>query len=248
VGPLAPLGINLTFLISQIVNFILLLLILRLWAWKPILDMLEKRKQTIAQGLEDARVAAEARANAEKEAAGILAKAQKDAAQVVREASERADKLAVDIKVAAEKEAQKLHEAAAAEAEQAKLQHLGELRGQVAALAMAATHKLIGESLDEKRQRSLLAEFFSGVKGGKVVVLEGEAVSGASAEVTTALPLTAEEQETVRKDVLARLGGGATMSFRVDPRILGGMIVRVGDRVVDGSVAGKLENLRQSLV
>jgi len=246
-GPLTPLGINLTFLISQIVNFILLLVILRLWAWKPILNMLEKRKQTISQGLEDARVAAEARANAEKEAAGILAQAQKDAAEVVRQAGERADKLALEIKVAAEQEAQRLHEEAAAEAEQAKLQHLGELRGQVAALAIAATHKLIGESLDEKRQRSLLAEFFSGVKGGRVVVLEGEAVSGASAEITTALPLTGEEQEIVRKDVLAKLGGGATTSFRVDPRILGGMVVRIGDRVVDGSVAGQLENLRQSL-
>ena len=39
--------------------------------------------------------------------------------------------------------------------------------------------------------------------------------------MTTALPLTSEEQETVRKDVLARLGGGATTTFRVDPRILG---------------------------
>jgi len=247
VGPLTPLGINLTFLISQIVNFILLLIILRLWAWKPILSMLEKRKQTIAQGLEDARVAAEARANAEKEAAGVVAQAHKDAAQVIREASERAEKVTLEIKAAAEAEAKALREAAAVEAEQTKLQHLGELRGQVGALAMAATQKLIGESLDEKRQRSLLAEFFSGVKGGKIAVLEGEAVSGASAEVTTALPLTTEEQETVRKDVLARLGGGATTTFRVDPRILGGMVVRLGDRVVDGSVAGKLDNLRQSL-
>jgi F-type H+-transporting ATPase subunit b len=247
VGPLAPLGINLTFLISQIVNFILLLLILRLWAWKPILNVLEKRKQTIAQGLEDARVAAEARANAEKQAADILAKAQKDAAQVVRDASDRAEVVAHGIKAGAEGEAKTILSAAAAEAERARLQHLGELRGQVAALAMAATHKLIGESLDEKRQRSMLAEFFSGVKGGKVAVLEGEAVAGASAEVTTALPLTADEQETVRKDVLAKLSGGATTSFRVDPRILGGMVVRIGDRVVDGSVAGKLENLRQSL-
>jgi F-type H+-transporting ATPase subunit b len=248
VGPLAPLGINLTFLISQIVNFILLLLVLRLWAWKPILSMLEKRKQAIAQGLEDARVAAEARANAEKEAAEILARAQKDAAQVVREASERAEKVAHEIKAGAEGEAKTVLTAAAAEAEQARLQHLGELRGQVAALAMAATQKLIGESLDEKRQRSLLSEFFSGVKGGKVVVLEGEAASGAtSAEVTTALPLTAEEQETVRKDVLSRMSSGATTSFRVDTRILGGMVIRIGDRVVDGSVAGKLENLRQSL-
>jgi F-type H+-transporting ATPase subunit b len=247
VGPLAPLGINLTFLISQIVNFILLLLILRLWAWKPILSMLEKRKQTIAQGLEDARVAAEARANAEKEAADVLATAHKDAAQVIRDASDRAEKVAHEIRAGAEAEAKDLRNAAAVEAEQTKLQQLGELRGQVAALAMAATQKLIGESLDEKRQRSLLAEFFSGVKGGKVVVLEGETVGGASAEFTTALPLTAEEQETVRKDVLSRLGTGATASFRVDPRILGGMVIRIGDRVVDGSVAGRLEDLRQSL-
>lgn len=246
-GPLTPLGINLTFLISQIVNFILLLLVLRLWAWKPILSMLEKRKQTIAQGLEDARVAAEARANAEKEAEGVLAQAQKDAAQVIRAATERAEKVALELKVAAEHEAEAQRKASTAEAEQAKLQHLGELRGQVAALAMAATHKLIGESLDEKRQRALLAEFFSGVKGGKVTVLVGEALSGANAEVTTALPLTPEEQETVRKDVLAKIGTEATTSFRVDPRILGGMVVRIGDRVVDGSVAGKLDNLRQSL-
>lgn len=245
-GPLAPLGINLTFLISQIVNFILLLLVLRLWAWKPILSMLEKRKQTIAQGLEDARVAAEARANAEKEAADVLARAHRDAAQVIREASDRADKVGLEIKASAEAEAKNMRNAAAVEAEQTQLQQLGELRGQVAALAIAATQKLIGESLDEKRQRALLAEFFSGVKGGKVAVLEGEAVSGASAEVTTALPLTPDEQETVRKDVLAK-AGGATTTFRVDPRILGGMVVRIGDRVVDGSVAGKLENLRQSL-
>jgi len=52
---LAPLGINLTFLISQIVNFVVLLIVLRVWAWKPILNMLEKRREKITQGLEDAR-------------------------------------------------------------------------------------------------------------------------------------------------------------------------------------------------
>jgi F-type H+-transporting ATPase subunit b len=211
VGPLAPLGINLTFLISQIVNFILLLLVLRLWAWKPILSMLEKRKQTIAQGLEDARVAA-SRANGK--GAGF-SRAQ-GRAQVVREASERAEKVGHEIKAGAEAEAKTVLTAAAVEAEQARLQHLGELRGQVAALAMAATQKLIGESLDEKRQRTLLAEFFSGVKGGKVVVLEGESASGAtSAEVTTALPLTAEERRRCARTSCPAWARSAT-SFRVD--------------------------------
>ena len=244
---LAPLGINLTFLISQIVNFIVLLLILRTWAWKPIRRTLEQRRERIAQGLEDARIAAEARANAEKEAQSVLGTAQAEASQVVREASERAEQVAREIRTAAEKEAMAIREAAAGEAGEVRTRALGELRGEVAALAIAAAQKLIGESLDEARQRNLVQEFFSGVKKGRVQVLEGETLQGSSAEVTSALPLTDEEQQTVRTQLAKPLGAGATMSFRVNPAILGGLIVRVGDKVIDGSVAGKLEGLRQSL-
>jgi F-type H+-transporting ATPase subunit b len=80
-----------------------------------------------------------------------------------------------------------------------------------------------------------------------VVVLEGEALQGASAEVTSALPLTEAEQDTVRQQLAKPLAGGASLSFRVNPAILGGLVIRVGDKVIDGSVAGKLEGLRQSL-
>ncbi len=119
---------------------------------------------------------------------------------------------------------------------------LGDLRGQVAALAMAAAQKLIGEALDEKRQRSLIDEFFSGVKAGKVVVLEDADLHGASAEIVSALPLTDSEKEFVRQEILAKIGA-QTVAFRVDPDILGGLVVKVGDKVLDGSVAGQLEIL-----
>ena len=241
------LGINLGYLLVQILNFAIIFVVLRVWVYKPIVGLLEKRRERIAQGLEDARVAAEARANAEKEAQAILSAAQADANQKVREASERAEQVAREIHAAAEKDAAAVREAAAGEAEQARTAALGELRGQVAALAIAAAQKLIGESLDEKRQRHLVEEFFSGIKDGKVVVLEGETLQGASAEVTSALPLTEAEQETVRKHLAKPLGAGASLSFRVNPAILGGLVVRVGDKVIDGSVAGKLEGLRQSL-
>jgi F-type H+-transporting ATPase subunit b len=124
---------------------------------------------------------------------------------------------------------------------------LSQLRGQVGALSMAAAQKLIGASLDEKRQHALIDEFFSGVESGRVVVLEGQEISGAAAEVTSALPLSAEEKEAVRKDVLSKIGSQATITFRVDPSILGGLVVRVGDKVLDGSVSGQLETMRQSL-
>jgi F-type H+-transporting ATPase subunit b len=92
----------------------------------------------------------------------------------------------------------------------------------------------------------LIDEFFSGVKSGKVVVLDDVDFKGESAEVTSALPLNDNEQDIVKKSVLEKVGA-KTVAFRVDPSILGGLVIKVGDKVVDGSVAGKLEGLRQSL-
>lgn len=241
------LGLNLGYLLVQILNFGIIFVIVLAYVVKPVMRLLEKRRTTIAQGLEDAHVAAEARANAELEAGKILADAQARAAEIVREATNRAEAAARDVHAATEAEAAKIRATALADFEQERTRILGELRGQVAALSIAAAQKLIGESLDEKRQRTLLQEFFSGVKSGKLMLLQEAEVSGAAAEVTSALPLTSDEQEIVKRDVLSKLGGSATVSFRVDPSILGGLVLRVGDRVIDNSVAGQLQDLHQNL-
>ena len=241
------LGLNLGYLFVQIFNFAIVFIVLRAWVYKPVLGLLDRRRQSIAQGLEDARIAAEARANAEREAREIVAKAQAEATQKVLESTQRAEVASREILVKAEADAAKARDAVVAEAAMERDRMLADLRGQVAALAMAATHKLVGEALDEKRQHTLIDEFFSGVKAGKVVVLEDASLSGMSAEVTSALPLTAEEKEKVKQDILARVGSQATVAFRVDPNILGGLVVKVGDKVLDGSVAGQLESLRQGL-
>lgn len=241
------LGINLGYLFVQILNFAILFVVLRAWVYKPIVGLLENRRKTIAQGLEDARIAEQARANAEQEAEQVLIKAQQEAAERVREATTRADEAAREIRAEAEKEAAEIRQAASTEAEQAKTQALGELRGQVAALAISAAQRIIGETLDERKQHALIEEFFSGVKAGKVTLLEGEALTGSSAEVVSALPLNNEEQDVIRTEVVEKMGSGASISFRVDPTILGGLVIRVGDKVLDDSVSGKLQGLRQSL-
>jgi len=235
------LGINVGLLIVQIIAFTIVMLTLNAWVYKPMLDMMETRKKKIAQGLEDARVAADARANAEKDAAKIVADAQAEASKVVREATERAEVASKDVRAAAEGEAAKAREAAMAEAELERGRILGDLRGQVAALAIAAANKLVGEALDEKKQRALLDEFFSGVKSGKVVVV-GEELKGDTAVVTSALPLSKDEEAAVKKSVVAK-----DYSFKVDPSILGGLVIKVDEKVLDASVAGNLEGLRSAL-
>ena len=83
-----------------------------------------------------------------------------------------------DVKAAAEAEAAKARDAATAEAELERNRILGDLRGQVAALAIAAANKLVGEALDDKKQHALLNEFFSGVKSGKIVILDDASFKG----------------------------------------------------------------------
>ena len=241
------LGINLGYLFVQIFNFLIVVVVLRAWVYKPVVGLLQKRRETIAQGLEDSRVAAEARENAEKEAESVVAAAQQEANTIVREATDRAEQAAGEVKAEAEKDAEAARQSALAEGEQLKNQALGEVRGQVAALAIAAAQKVINEALDEKRQQKLIDEFFSGLEGGKVIVLEGEQLEGQSATVTSALPLSDDETKRIENGLKDQLGGDAEVEFKVNPAILGGLVVRVGDKVVDGSVSGKLTSLEQSL-
>ena len=244
------IGINLGYLIVHTLNFLIMVLILTALAYKPILNALENRRQKIAQGLEDARIAGEARANAEKEAEKIVNEAQNRAGEIVKEATERAEIAAHEVEESARVEAAKAHDVAMAEVQIERDRILSDLRGQVGALAIAVSQRLIGESLDERKQRSLIDEFFSGIKEGRVSVMEGATFNGgtaAAAEVVSALPLTPEEQERVKTEVLAQSGKQTPITFRVDPTILGGLIIRVGDKVMDASVAGQLDNLREQM-
>ena len=71
---------------------------------------------------------------------------------------------------------------------------------------------------------------------------------GILAEVTSAVALTAEQQKALEAKLMRRYGEGIRVEWRVDPSILGGIIVRVGDEVLDGSVAGRLESLKAALI
>ena len=67
------------------------------------------------------------------------------------------------------------------------------------------------------------------------------------AHVTTAVALGDEEHEQFRQKLRAQYGANLELTFRVDPTIIGGAIVQVGDKVIDGSVATRLEAMSNVL-
>lgn len=68
------------------------------------------------------------------------------------------------------------------------------------------------------------------------------------AEVASAVPLSDEQQQQVVEVLHNMVGKEIKLTTRVEPGILGGLVARVGDRVLDGSTRTKLENLRRELV
>ena len=230
------LGINLGYLLTQILGITALLLILSAFVYKPMLRVLDERKARIAKGLEDARQAAIARENADMEAKRVLDEARAEASNIRREAVVAAEGAAKDVEAKAREDAKAIMANAQTEATEERNRILADLRGQVAAISIAAANKLVGESLDEKRQHQLINDFFSRVPA-EVAGMQGE-----TAEITSALPLTDAERQSA-----TRMLGAKDVQFKVDPSILGGLVVRVGDRVVDDSVSNRMSALQESL-
>ncbi|OGO53099.1 MAG: ATP synthase F1 subunit delta [Chloroflexi bacterium RBG_16_69_14] len=68
------------------------------------------------------------------------------------------------------------------------------------------------------------------------------------ATATSASPLTPDEIRALTQRMEQFTGGRVELDLQVDPSLLGGLVVRVGDRLIDGSVRGRLERLRNQLV
>jgi F-type H+-transporting ATPase subunit b len=156
---LDKLGINLGYIVSQLVNFTLLIVLLYFVAYKPILRMLDERSAKIKKGLEDAETASRRAAEMEQEFERRMAEARKVGQEQVAQAAQMGEKVRQEILDKAREEARGLVDKAKEEIDRERDGAMGELRQQVAELSLAISQKVIGESLDEQTQRRLVARF-----------------------------------------------------------------------------------------
>jgi F-type H+-transporting ATPase subunit b len=155
------LQINLFWIIVSALNFIVLLVILSIFALGPIQRLLEERRSRIEQGLKDAEEARRARESAEAERLATLQEARREANEILARAQKVAQETR-DADIAATKaELERLRERAAAEIEAEKHRALAEVRAEVADLALRAASKVVGETLTGERERRLVEQFLA---------------------------------------------------------------------------------------
>lgn len=155
---LTKLGIDWRLLIAQIVNFTVLLFVLYRFLYKPLLALLEKRRQRIEKSLEDAaRIEADAKRMEELKREKVL-EAQREAAKVMEEAGAKAE---AQRQAVVEKTKQEAATVVAKAKEQIQAERADAMRGvqaETANLVVAVAEKVLREKLDEVKDKKFIEE------------------------------------------------------------------------------------------
>ena len=155
-------------LIAQILNFLILVVILRAVAYKPIVKVMEAREKKIKESLDQADMDRRAAENVLAENKAKLAAAGKKAEDIIEKA-EKAARDARDASIEATKrEIEQMKKAAAEEIERDRLKMTESLKSEVVALSMAAAGKIIEKNLSEKDNESIVKSFIDKLDSKKL--------------------------------------------------------------------------------
>ncbi len=149
------MNINAT-LLGQTITFAVFVWFCMRYIWPPIVNALETRRKTIADGLAAAERGRHEQELAAKRAAETLHEAKVKAAEIIGQAEKRAAQIIDEAKAAAKAEGDRLIAAAQAEIEQEAQRAREQLRAQVAALVVAGAEKVLRREVDAKAHAELL--------------------------------------------------------------------------------------------
>ena len=151
------MNINLT-LFGQTISFVLFVVFCAKYVWPALISIMEEREKKIADGLEAAERADKDLELAQQKAVQQMREAKDEAAAIIESANKRASQIVEEAKDQARVEGDRLKAAAEAEVEQQVSRAKEELRGKVAALALAGAEKVLGASIDEKANSKLVSQ------------------------------------------------------------------------------------------
>ena len=157
------MDVNPGLMIWTVVTFIVLLLILKKIAWKPILTALDKREADIKEALEQAEKAKDEAKKIHEENQANLAKAEEESKKIIEQSRGYAESLKEQMIKESKEQAKKIVEDASSEIQRKKDAAFEELKSQVAEIAVNAAEKIIKESLDAQKSKQVVDKYLNDV-------------------------------------------------------------------------------------
>jgi len=155
---IGALGINLPGLLAQLIGFALLLVIMRMVAYKPILGMMDQRSQRIREGLEAAEKMREEATQADVTVQKRLEEARQEGQGLIGQAQQISNRIQEEARQQAQAEGESLLARARNEIALERDEAIAQIRREFADLTIAAAEKVIGQSLDKKAHERLIEE------------------------------------------------------------------------------------------
>ena len=154
----APTGlvVHPFWVLVSIVNFLVLLYLLRRYLWGPILTVLANRAEKIREGLAMAEQAKAEREQLKAEVERRLAEASREAQAIGERMTKAAEAAAGEIRMDAKKEADRIRERGREEAAQLHDQALAQLRSELAGMVVLAASRVLGREVDAEQHRALI--------------------------------------------------------------------------------------------
>ena len=140
----------------SIVNFLVLLYLLRRFMWGPIIATLDRRASKIREGLELTESARREREQLKQEVETVLAQARREAAAIAERTTKAAEAAAADIHARARADADRIREKGRADAQQLHDQALAQLRSELASMVVLAAGRLLGREISADQHRALI--------------------------------------------------------------------------------------------
>ncbi len=148
-------------IIWTIIIFIILVLILKKFAWGPLLKSLTEREQKIKESIDNAEYMKQESEKMLAEHKLMLAKADEESRRIIAESKEMAEKVRADTLHKTTEEAHNLIQQAKSEIQREKISALNELKDEVANLAVRAAGKIIDENLNPDKQKQIVEGFIN---------------------------------------------------------------------------------------
>lgn len=142
--------------IVSIVNFLVLLYVLRRFMWGPIMATLDRRAAKIREGIELTESARREREQLKQEVETQLAHARREAAAIAERTTKAAEAAAADIRAQAKTEADRIREKGRADAMQLHDQALAQLRGELASMVVLAAGRVLEREINADQHRALI--------------------------------------------------------------------------------------------
>lgn len=153
---IASLGVNLPTLIAQVITFILFFLLLKKYAFKPVMKMMDDRAGKIRESVEQVEAINDQAAKAEEEYKRQISQAVKEGQEITARAARAGEEMRLKAQEDARKDAESLINRAQVEIQRERDEVIEQLRREFADLTVLAAGKVIEQSLDEKAHRQII--------------------------------------------------------------------------------------------